>query len=223
MWQNLTEEFKDTDFTVIAVAQDLPEAARPWIEAAKPSYPCLIDREHHLAEVFNLVNVPQAIWIDEEGHLVRAPENAGATDTFRRVDRTTRQMTPEQLAEREDTKTGYIDAIRDWVRKGPASVHVLPPDAARQRLGTPDANVALAHVHFRLARWLADNDREDEARQHFAEASRLHPQSWNIWRQWAQKEATGLASGPEFWARVDALGDKPYYQPIDMPGLRNAS
>ena len=55
----------------------------------------------------------------------------------------------------------------------------------------------------------------------FAEASRLHPESWTIWRQAAEKDASGLAAGPEFWARVDSLGDRPYHRPIDMKGLRD--
>jgi peroxiredoxin len=45
---------------VLAVALDGREAARPWIEAAAPGYPCLIDRDHRVAELYNLVNVPQA-------------------------------------------------------------------------------------------------------------------------------------------------------------------
>ena len=56
------------------------DAARPWIEAAKPDYPCLIDRDHHVADLYNMVNVPQAVWIDEEGRIVRPPENAGSSD-----------------------------------------------------------------------------------------------------------------------------------------------
>ena len=35
----------------------------------------------------------------------------------------------------------------------------------------------------------------------------------------AEKDASGLATGTEFWARVDALGDRPYHRPIDMKGL----
>jgi hypothetical protein len=29
-----------------------------------------------------------------------------------------------------------------------------------------------------------------------------------------------LAAGPDFWARVDALGEREYYAPIDMAGIR---
>ena len=65
MWQKLFEDLSGQNFTVMAVALDEPEAARPWIEAASPSYPCVIDREHHVAELYHIVNVPQAAWIDD--------------------------------------------------------------------------------------------------------------------------------------------------------------
>ena len=65
MWQALHEAAKDHGFVVLAVALDEPGAARPFIEAAAPGYPCLIDREHRVAELFNMINVPTAVWIDE--------------------------------------------------------------------------------------------------------------------------------------------------------------
>ena len=218
-WQSLFADLKDRNFVVVAVAMDVPEAARPWIEAAKPTYPCLIDRNHHVADLYNMVNVPQAVWIDEEGRIVRPPENAGSSDAFRFMNRVTKQMTQEQLAERERTKTTYTAAIRDWVLKGPASEFAFDAGSARVRLRLPDAAIAEAHAHFRLAQHLLQRGKSDEAVAHFAEASRLHPDSWTIWRQAAAKDATGLAAGPEFWARVDALGDRPYHRPIDMKGM----
>ena len=39
MWQSLVQELKDEGFTVLAIALDTAEAARPWIEAATPTYP----------------------------------------------------------------------------------------------------------------------------------------------------------------------------------------
>lgn len=219
MWQSIYAELKDQNFTVIAIAMDSAEAARPWIEAAQPAYPCLIDRDHYVADLYNMVNVPQAAWIDEHGRIVRPPENAGSSDAFRRMDRVTKQMTAAQLAERERTKSVYVAAVYDWVRKGAASEFAFDPAAARARLRLPDAGVAQAHVHFRLARHLLRVGKNDEAARHFAQASRLHPESWSIWRQAAQKDASGLAAGPEFWARVDALGDRPYHRPIDMKGI----
>jgi hypothetical protein len=219
VWQSLYRELKDRGFTIVAVAMDIPEAARPWIEAAQPTYPCLIDSNHHIADLYNMVNVPQATWIDEAGRMVRPPENAGSSDAFRKMDRLTKQMAPGQLAERERTKMIYTAAVRDWVQKGPASEFAYDAASARKRLLLPDAGVVEAHAHFRLAQYLLRLGRHEEAAVHFSAASRLHPQSWCIWRQAAQKDASGLAAGPEFWARVDALGDRPYHRPIDMKGI----
>jgi hypothetical protein len=56
------------------------------------------------------------------------------------------------------------------------------------------------------------------AQRHFEEAKRLRPDSWNYRRQaWALEDPV-KAGGPEFWAAVDALGDRPYYPPIDLEG-----
>ena len=110
---------------VLSVAMDTPDAARPWIEAAKPTYPCLIDRDHHLADLYHLVNVPQAVWIDETGRIVRPPETAGATDGFRAMDRSTFTMPEDAAAERARVRQAYVEAVRDWARKGAASRHAL--------------------------------------------------------------------------------------------------
>lgn len=210
---------KDRGFTVIAVALDEPEAARPWIEAAKPSYPALIDRQHYVADLYHFRNVPEAVWIDEQGQIVRPPENAGSSDGFRRVDRSTGIVPPDVVAERAQIKQTYLAAVRDWILKGEASEHVPDAEARRRLFKAPAPAVAQAHAHFRLAQHLLSAGAAKEAAHHFAEASRLHPESWAIWRQAARKEPSGLAAGPEFWARVNALGDKPYYPPIAMKGM----
>jgi len=219
VWQSLFASLNDQNFTVIAIAMDEAAAARPWIELAKPTYPCLIDRNHHVAELYNMVNVPQATWIDELGRFVRPPENAGSSDAFRGMDRTTLQMTPEQIAERNHSKHSYVAAIRDWVSKGPASAFAYDEAAIRKRLSLPNDAIAEAHAQFRLAQCLLHRGRHHEASLAFGEASRLHPDSWAIWRQAAEKDGSGLAVGPAFWARVDALGDRPYHQPLDIDGI----
>src|SRR5215470_20232945 len=104
---------------------DAAEAARPWIELAKPTFPCLIDRNHHVADLYNMVNVPQATWIDEQGRIVRPPENAGSSDAFRHMDRSTGQMSAEQVEQRVHMKSVYVEALRDWVLKGEKSEHVF--------------------------------------------------------------------------------------------------
>lgn len=81
MWQALFDELKDQNFSIITVAMDADaEAARPFIEAAAPDYISLIDRDHRVAGLYNMVNVPQAVWIDESRQIVRPPEVAGTYD-----------------------------------------------------------------------------------------------------------------------------------------------
>lgn len=216
MWQSLYDELKDQGFTVLAVAMDQPDAARPWIDNAKPAFPCLIDRDHRLADLYNLLNVPQAVWIDEAGRIVRPPETAGSNDGFRAMDRKTFTVPEAVLAERARVKAQYFDAVRDWVRHGSASRHVLDGERAAARLHLPDESVAQAHANFRLGLHLLRAGNGDEATEHLTEASRLHPDSWAIWRQAAEKDARGLAAGRAFWARVDALGDRAYYPPAQI-------
>ena len=155
MWQGLYEELGPRGFMIIAVAMDSRAGdPAPWIEAAQPGYLALIDREHRLADLYHLVNVPQAVWIDEDGRIVRPAEAAGAYEAFRQMDRTTREVPHEaaQLAAR--AKTAYLDAIRDWVRHGAASPHVLGAGGARARVPLPTEESARAHALFRLGQAL---------------------------------------------------------------------
>ena len=216
MWQSLFGDMKDHGFTVLAVAMDQPETARPWIEGAAATYPCLIDRDHHLADLYNMVNVPQAVWIDEEGRIVRPPETAGSMDAFRAMDRKTRAVPDHVVAERNRVKALYFEAVRDWARNGAASPYVLDESRAAAKLKLPQETIAEAHARFRLGLHLLRQGQTDEAQALWVEAIRLHPESWAMWRQSATKNETGLAAGPEFWARVDALGAKPYYEPADI-------
>ena len=131
MWQALYEELAGHGFIVIAVAMDSRDRdAMPWIEAAKPTYPTLIDREHRLAELYGIVNVPQAVWIDEAGRIVRPAESAGAYEGFRKMNRATREM-PEDVARlTAAAKATYLDGIRDWVRSGDRSRYAFTAEQA---------------------------------------------------------------------------------------------
>lgn len=212
MWEDLQTCVFDAPFVVIAVAEEGrgAEQARPWIEKAKPSYPCLIDENHVVSALYGMVNVPQCVWIDERGTIARPPETAGSTDHFRKMDLTTRTLAPELLAERNAARTAYLNAVRTWIRTGK---HALPGDEARARLPVITPEMAMADALFRLALHLRRQGQESEAADHFAEASRLHPESWCIFRDAQALEPSGLAGGQAFWERVNALGDKPYYQP----------
>jgi hypothetical protein len=210
VWQQLYDELKDKNFIVVAVAEESRGAvhARPWIEQAKSSYWQLIDSEHRLEDLYNLVNVPQAVWIDEQGAIVRPPETAGSTDHFRRMDLKTRTLSPEDQAARLAARQAYLDAVRAWVNTGK---YALPADQARAALPKVTPEMARARAHFRLGVWLHGHARTAEGDRHMAEACRLYPDSWSMWRQAADLDEVGKASGPEFWKRVQALGEKPYY------------
>ena len=220
MWQALYEELGGQGFVVLSVAMDSrPGDAQPWIDAAKPTYPVLIDREHRLADLYQIVNVPQAVWIDEAGRVVRPAEPAGAYEGFRQMNRTTREL-PEEVARRTAAaRETYLDAIRDWVRRGAASPYALDAAAARAHMSAPAEDEARAHAAFRLGQLLIRRGSVEEGQRWLAEASRLHPGSWCIWRQQAGVNETGLAALPEFWERVDALGERRYYARVDMPGM----
>jgi hypothetical protein len=126
------------------------------------------------------------------------------------MDLKTRTMSPDDQAARLAAREAYLQAVRDWVRTGK---HALPADAARLNLPKVTPEIAEARARFRLGVWLRAHDRVAEGDKQMAEASRLHPDSWSLWRQAADLDQVGKASGPEFWARVQALGDKAYYPP----------
>jgi hypothetical protein len=212
VWQTLYDELKDKGFMVVAVAQESRGAdhARPWIEQARSSYWQLIDVEHRLSDLYNLVNVPQAIWIDEQGRIVRPPETAGSTDHFRRMNLETRTMSPEDQAARLAARQAYLDAVRDWVLTGR---HALPAKEARAGLPRVTDAIAEARARFRLGVWLHAHGLKVEGDRQMDIASTLHPDSWSMWRQAADLDEVGKASGPDFWKRVQALGDRPYYPP----------
>ncbi len=220
MWQALYEELGPLGFTVVAVAMDSREgAARPWIEAARPTYVSLIDRDHRLAELYHIVNVPQAVWIDEAGRIVRPPEPAGAYEGFRKMNRETRAVPEDVARTTTQARSTYLDASRDWVRHGPASAAAFTPDAARSHLPRPTVDSVMAQAMFRLGQHLLRRGESEDGARWLAEASRHHPESWCIWRQQAGLNDMGLAAQPEFWARVDALGEERYYPRVDLPGM----
>jgi len=220
VWQTLHEELAGLNFMIIAVAMDSREGdPLPWIEAAKPTYVCLIDRDHRLADLYGVVNVPQAIWIDENGRIVRPAETAGAYEGFRRMNRATREMPEDVARTTAQARTTYLDAIRDWVRRGDASEHAFRPEEVRAHLPALNEDIATAQAMFRLGQFLIRRGEREEGDRWLAEASQRHPDSWCIWRQRAGVNDQGLAALPDFWARVDALGDKRYYARVDMKGM----
>ncbi len=242
VWQALYEEFKSRNFIIIAVALDTggEAAVRRWIRPAEPievparfqdimgwtseqyrnsavpTYPCLIDRRHVVAELYDIRNVPMSVWIDEAGRIVRPAEPTGATDGFRFRDRATSAMPAEYVEAGKVERKRYVDALRDWVTSGSSSVYALSEDEARARVAGPSETDVLAAAHFRLGQYLFDRGDVDRARRSFAEASRLVPERWHYFRQALELEGTGNGSGPAFAAAIAELGDRPYYAPVRL-------
>jgi hypothetical protein len=190
--------------------------------AAKPTFPCLIDERHLVAELYDLVNVPMAVWIDERGRIVRPAEPAGAGDSFRKLDPATFSLPPDAAEAGRRRRSVYVDALRDWVEKGERSVHALSPEEVRGRIHGPSENDARAAAEYRLGEFLYREGALEAAKRHLAEAVRLRPQSWNYRRNhWMLDPGSvgELNAGPEFWSAVQALGERPYYAPIDMAGM----
>ena len=176
--------------------------ARALIEAADPSYPVLIDRDHRVASLYGMVNVPTAVWIDEEGRIVRNGETAFIDDRYR-------FMSGLESAP-------YLDAIRDWIRRGDESPFAAAPDASTSPGAKLHRSVRTGHVHFELARHLHEAGHRDAAIRHMKIAQSLIPDSWNFRRQ-AWKLHGDEAYGTSFLEEVQKLGGKPYYPPIVLP------
>lgn len=188
------------------------------------TYPCLIDREHRVAELYDMVNVPTAVWIDERGRIVRPAEPAGFNDAFRMegYDRTTLETDPNAGLTALHTRTVYVNGLRDWVEKGDASPYIFSPEEVQRRLKGPDPDHALAAAHARLGAFLRTRGESDPAERHFREAVRLRPESWEYYRQslvLAESRTGTFAADEEWWARVESLGDTPYFPPIEMEGM----
>jgi hypothetical protein len=246
VWQAVYEELKDKNLEIIAVAFDTAGKAaveagirsadckeRPailarlmgwsddlWARQAPPTYTCLIDEAHVVAELYGMVNVPQGVWIDENGHIVRPAESAGSADMVRHhMNRETFEIPDAAAAEGAEIRNAYVNAVRDWADKGAASPYVLSPDEVRKRMRGPKEDDVVAATHVRLGRHLYAQGELARAKHHFNEAVRLSPDSWNYRRQsnMLDPDKVGqLNSGPEFWAAVDALGDRSYYPPADF-------
>ena len=187
------------------MAQDTGGAkdALPWITAAKPEFTPLIDDKHLITRLYNMVNVPTAVWINEKGVIVRPPEVAYADNRFK-------SMHGVDAGE-------YLQAIRDWVTNGERSGFVVSEAELKTRLKSQTPDRAMADAEFALAEYLYKNGNGVDAIPHFKEAQRLSPDNWNYKRQaWALSDAQ-RDYGTTFWDEVKKLNGKPYYEPRKLP------
>jgi tetratricopeptide (TPR) repeat protein len=193
VWQELRNELHPRGLEVVTVALDVDaDEARPFIEAANPQHPSLIDQAHVLDELFGVVNVPNGVWIDEDGMLVRPVEPAHPgrtpfTDSFRTMDLST--LPPdvaEILVEARKIKSEpdlYVAMLRNWVEHGRQSTYALSPDEVVRRSEPRSDAEAMAAAHFELGQHLHRNGDHAAAIPHWREAHRLYPDNWTYKRQ----------------------------------------
>ena len=165
------------------------ETARPWIQAAKPSHPSLIDRAHVLGAKLGINNVPMSAWIDEDGMLVRLGDAAFTRESPIKKMEITDDI-PESLrvvlTEAKKIQTdheAYLGALRDWATKGADSQFALTPAEVLDRAGGRDFDTAKAAACFELGQHLYRGGNENDAIQYWREAHRLEPSNWTYKRQ----------------------------------------
>ena len=187
-------ELEPHGFTVVAVALDEADAAREWIEAAAPTFPCLVDRDHVVAERYGFINVPTAIWIDEDDRIVRPPDATPVDDLFREFTGIDSSV--------------HHDQLRAWVHDGTLPLDL---DAVAANQNPPGAADQQARLHRRIGAHLHRLGRDAEAAAHFDAARRLAPWDWTI-RRGGLPLTGGDPFGQEFfdfvgeWSQAGAPG-----------------
>jgi tetratricopeptide (TPR) repeat protein len=230
VWQEVRRELHPRGLEIVTVALDTSgaDAARRWIEAARPEHPSLLDPAHVLDELLGVVNVPNGAWIDEEGVLVRPiepafPGRSPSREIFAKLDIDT--LPPEQaemLAEARKIRSdpeAYRAALIDWVDRGPDSVWALAPDEVVRRSAPRSMDEARGAAEFELGQHLHRQGRPEAAIPHFRQAHRLQPDNWTY-----RREAWHLVSpnnqGPNgvydsCWIEdIKAIGAENYYPPL---------
>ena len=205
-WQAIYEQLKGKNFEIVSVAEDTGgvKDAGPAITAANPAYTVLIDQEHLVSKLYNMVNVPTGVWINEQGKIVRPNEVAFVDDRFKVF--TGLDSGP------------YLNALKDWAEKGDKSSYIMSEDLLREKMTASKAEYAQAAAEFGLGEYLYKTGHLDEAIPHFKEAQRLNPKDWNYKRQ-AYKLSSEKDYGTTFLQEVQkAGGSKVYYAPPDLPG-----
>ena len=198
------DELKDNNFEIIAVAEDTggEAAAGEWYDRAEATYTTLIDTTHQISSLYNLVNVPSGVWVDEDGQIVRINEG-----TYAQV---------HTLGNFQFGTDEYAPAVRDWAVNGADSAYVWTADEVAAKIRPRTADEARAEPTFKLGVYFFERGNEPMARVYWERAEKLHPDSWNYHRQdWSFTDDG--SSGVKFGEKRGNLGDTPYYAPLDLP------
>jgi hypothetical protein len=204
VWQALRTELHPLGVEIVTVSLELsgPDASRPFIEAARPEHPSLLDPTHQLDALFGVVNIPNVIWIDENGVIVRPAEPGWpgttvypesmqkmlverarqAAESATASDAPARPNLMKVLSGGQD-RAAYPDAIRDWARNGANSRFAMSPDRVVAASQPRALSGSQAAAHFELANHFWRAGERDAAVRHFNECHRLQPDNWTYKRQ----------------------------------------
>ena len=109
--------------------------------------------------------------------------------------------------------TDYLPLVRDWAANGAKSPYIWSPAGDGETHPQADVRRGAGRSDLQAGVYFFERD-ETLARKYWERAQALAPDNWNYHRQdWIGVE--GLA-GPKFRAKRGALGDKPYYAPLDI-------
>jgi hypothetical protein len=219
VWQSVRKELNPKGLEVVTVALDTGgiEAAGPWIAAAKAEHPSLVDPAHVVDELLGVVNVPNGVWIDEEGFIVRPAEPAW----IERLPSGRGETTPvgAEVSKMHIDPKLYRTMIYDWVEHGADSQYVLEPHEVIARSRPRSTDSAQAAAHFEIGQHLHRTGDHEAAIRHWREANRLEPENWTHKRQaWSLEAPDSVdrveAYGSGWLEEVQRLGAENYYPEI---------
>ncbi len=206
-WEKVYQELKDKGFEIVSFAEDTggEAAAGQWFDRGGATYTQIVDENHVVSRLYNMVNVPTGVWIDEEGRIVRPNETAYPKDVS--ITLGGKKM--------EVNGSDYVAGLRDWVEKGDKSVYALSPEEVAKRVAPRTSNEEEAEAYFQMGNHFHRSGDAARADTYWAKAQTLRPDSWNYHRQdWS---FTPKEAGPNWMKKYLGLGDAPYYAPLELP------
>jgi hypothetical protein len=241
VWQALRSELHPLGVEIVTVGIDAagPDACRVYIDAAQPEHPSLIDTTHRMAELFGVINIPNGVWIDENGTITRPVEAASPHPPIERGAYQPTEAIPDRMNEILDEASHirvdgrYVEMIRDWAHHGADSRYALSPDQVVERSRPRDRANAEGQAHLELGAALWARGDQHGAERHWREAHRLDPMNFTAKRQaWSLAVPDGgdfarYLQGPlpgredewpydsDWLTEVRSFGAENYYPPIE--------
>ena len=193
-WQQVYESLAGKNFEIIAAAEDTggPTVANPWYEKAHVTFTALVNAHHTISSLYQMVNVPTGVWIDEQGMIVRPAEVAYSKR--------------QRMLNQDIGDDRYAEGLRDWVERGTQSPYAMATDKLQARLAPRDAQQRLADAHFKLGTYFFEQGNRELAASHWQQSQQLNPDSWNYHRQqWSFNKSTEMTN---FLTKVRKLGTR---------------